>query len=236
MLFDFASKLPMKKVFLKNFIFITLLFAAFTVKISAQQVVDKIVATVSDGVRTQVITYSDLMWQLALEPDVSINPPSSDDLNRALQTTINQRLITLEAQRLPSIRANEKEIEAKIKDTLERFTTQTEFIERLKKVGFESATDENFRKIMEQRVAIEKYLDFRFRSFVVVTPEDEMRYYQEIYLPKFRKENPGMLMPTLNQLRPQINQILTETKISNDIDKFLENAKDRAEIVYLNDV
>jgi hypothetical protein len=236
MLFDFASKLPMKKVFLKNFIFITLLFAAFTVKISAQQVVDKIVATVSDGVRTQVITYSDLMWQLALEPDVSINPPSSDDLNRALQTTINQRLITLEAQRLPSIRANEKEIEAKIKDTLERFTTQTEFIERLKKVGFESAADENFRKIMEQRVAIEKYLDFRFRSFVVVTPEDEMRYYQEIYLPKFRKENPGMLMPTLNQLRPQINQILTETKISNDIDKFLENAKDRAEIVYLNDV
>ncbi|MCU0240294.1 MAG: hypothetical protein MUC29_12710 [Pyrinomonadaceae bacterium] len=226
----------MKKVFFKNFIFITLLFAVFTVKISAQEVVDKIVATVSDGVRTQVITYSDLMWQLALEPDVSINPPNSDDLNRALQTTVNQRLITLEAQRLPSIRANEKEIEAKIKDTLERFTTQTEFIERLKKVGFESATDENFRKIMEQRVAIEKYLDFRFRSFVVVTPEDEMRYYQEIYLPKFRKENPGMLMPTLNQLRPQINQILTETKISNDIDKFLENAKDRAEIVYLNNV
>ncbi len=182
------------------------------------------------------ITYSDLMWQLALEPDISINPPSSDDLNSALQTLIDQRLLTLEAQRLPSITANEKEIEAKIKDVLDRFTTQTEFIERLKRVGFESAADENFRKIMEQRVAIEKYLDFRFRSFVVVTPEEEMRYYQEVYLPKFRKENPAMLMPTLNQMRPQINQILTENKIATDIERFLDNAKERAEIIILSKV
>lgn len=226
----------MKNVFLKNFIFITLLFAVFTVKISAQEVVDKMVATVSDGVRTQVITYSDLMWQLALEPDTSINPPSSDDLKIALQTLINQRLITLEAQRLPSIKANEKEIDEKIKDTLDRFPTQTEFIERLKRVGFESAADENFRRIMEQRVTIEKYIDFRFRSFVVVTPEDEMTYYQETFLPRFRKENPGMLMPTLNQIRPQINKTLTERKIAEDIEKFLENSKDRAEIVYLSDI
>lgn len=226
----------MRNVLLKNFIFLTLLFAVFTAKISAQEVVDKMVATVSDGVRTQVITYSDLMWQLALEPDTSINPPSSDDLKIALQTLINQRLITLEAQRLPSIKANEKEIDEKIKDTLERFPTQTEFIERLKRVGFESAADENFRRIMEQRVTIEKYIDFRFRSFVVVTPEDEMTYYQETFLPRFRKENPGMLMPTLNQIRPQINQTLTERKIAQDIEKFLENSKDRAEIVYLSDI
>lgn len=226
----------MKSVLLKNFIILTLLLVVFTFKCTAQEVVDKIVATVNDGVRTQVITYSDLMWQLALEPDVSINPPASDDLKIALQTLINQRLITLEAQRLPSIKANEKEIDKKIKDTLDYFRTQTEFIERLKRVGFESAADENFRRIMEQRVTIEKYIDFRFRSFVVITPEDEMTYYQETFLPKFRKENPGMLMPTLNQIRPQINQELTEKKIADDIGKFLENAKDRAEIVYLSDV
>jgi hypothetical protein len=226
----------MKNVLIKNFIFVTLLFAVFTVKISAQEVVDKMVATVSDGVRTQVITYSDLMWQLALQPDVSINPPSSDDLNRALQTLINQRLITLEALRLPSIKANDKEIDKKIKDTLDYFPTQTEFIERLKRVGFVSASDENFRRIMEQRVTIEKYIDFRFRSFVVITPEDEMTYYQETFLPNYRKEHSGMLMPTLNEIRPQINQILTEKKIAEDIEKFLENSKDRAEIVYLSDV
>jgi len=34
----------------------------------AQQVVDKMVATINGGVRTELITYSDLMWQLALQP------------------------------------------------------------------------------------------------------------------------------------------------------------------------
>ena len=35
---------------------------------SAQQVIDKMVATVNAGVKTDLITYSDLLWQLALQP------------------------------------------------------------------------------------------------------------------------------------------------------------------------
>ena len=35
---------------------------------AAQQVVDRMVATVNAGARTELITYSDLMWQLALQP------------------------------------------------------------------------------------------------------------------------------------------------------------------------
>ena len=46
--------------------------------------VDKMVATVNAGVRTDLITYSDLLWQLALQPNTSLANPNSDDLNRAL--------------------------------------------------------------------------------------------------------------------------------------------------------
>jgi len=35
---------------------------------AAQQVVDKMVATVNAGVKTDLITYSDLLWQLSLQP------------------------------------------------------------------------------------------------------------------------------------------------------------------------
>ena len=71
-----------------------LFFSVSPAKLAAQQVVDKIVATVSDNaVRPQIITYSDLLWQLALQPEAPISPPSSEDLNRALQTLINQRLV-----------------------------------------------------------------------------------------------------------------------------------------------
>ncbi len=42
---------------------------------SAQKVVDKMVATVNAGVKTDLITYSDLLWQLALQPDTPIDNP-----------------------------------------------------------------------------------------------------------------------------------------------------------------
>ncbi len=77
---------------------------------SGQTIVDKTVATVSDGVRTELITYSDLMWQLALRPGVSLATPSSENLNIALQLIINQRVIALEAERLPRAAPTEDEI------------------------------------------------------------------------------------------------------------------------------
>ncbi len=200
------------------------------------EVVDKTVATVSDNVKTQLITYSDLLWQLALQPDAPIRPPTSEDLNRALQILINQRLIALEAERLPSIAPTDAEVKAEIKRVLELFPSTFEFENRLRTVGFDSVNDENFQSIMRQRVAIEKYLDFRFRSFVIITTEDEARYYREVFTPDFRKRKPGVLVPTLTEARPEINKILTERKIEEDIEKFLDEAKRRAEIVVLFEV
>lgn len=213
-----------------------LLFLAPKEGVLAQEMVDKTVATVSDGVRIELITYSDLLWQLALQPDAPIEPPRSEDLKTALQTLIDQRLIALEAQRLPSIEPEKKEIDNEIKRVLDSFPSSDEFERRLRAVGFSSTSDDNFQRIIEQRVAIEKYLDFRFRSFVVITPDEERRYYNEVFVPDFRKKNPGLLMPTLDEMRKQINRILTEEKIFQDIQKFLDDAKSRADIEILFEV
>ncbi len=211
-------------------------FIIFPTLISAQQVVDKTVATVSDGVRTELVTYSDLLWQLALQPNVPLTPPTSEDLNRALQLIIKQRLFALEAQRLPNTEPDETEVKREIERILANFPSTAEFERRLRIVGFDSITDDSFQEIMEQRVAIEKYLDFRFRSFVVITAEDEARYFRDVYTPDFRRENPGLLLPPLESVRARINQILTKERIARDIEKFLDDAERRAEIVILSEV
>src|SRR5438445_12375910 len=70
--------------------------AAFSAAARAQKIVDKTVAIVSDGVRKpELITYSDLVWQLALQPNTPLDPPKSEDLNRALRTLIDQRVFAL---------------------------------------------------------------------------------------------------------------------------------------------
>lgn len=222
---------------LKNIaVFLALLLFFFSLKTEAQETVDKTVATVSDGVRTELITYSDLLWQLALQPGAPLDPPSSDDLNLALQLIINQRLFSLEAQRLPGGAVDEAEIKTKIEDVLALFPSTAEFEKRLRLVGFESVKDDNFERMMEQRVRIEKYLDFRFRSFVVITAEDEEKYYREVFIPDFRNKNKGRLVPTLEEKRAEIRNILTELKVVTEIERFLDEAKRRAEIIVLNQV
>ena len=225
---------------MKRFFFLILFITAllfFSAQIKAQTVVDKTVATVGDGVGVpELITYSDLLWQLALQPNVPLTPPTSEDLNRALQLLINQRLFALEAKRLPGAEITEAEIQEKIKDVLAQFPSTAEFERRLRLVGFDSVRDENFIEIMRQRVAIDKYLDFRFRSFIVITQEDEMKYYRDVYTPDFRKRNPGLLLPPFDEVRVQINQTLSEEKVAEEIEKFLDEAKRRSEIVVLSEV
>lgn len=225
----------MKRFFFLGFLISALFFTA--ARVEAQVVVDKTVATVGDGVGVpELITYSNLLWQLALQQGVPLTPPTSEDLNRALQLAINQRLFALEAKRLPRAEITDEEIQEKIRDVLAQFSSTAEFERRLRLVGFDSVRDENFLEIMRQRVAIDKYLDFRFRSFIVITQEDEMRYYRDVFTPDFRRRNPGLLLPAFDEVRARINQQLTEERVAQEIERFLDEAKRRAEIVILSEV
>ena len=219
-----------------SFVLFILIFVFFLSKAPAQTIVDKTVATVGDGIGVpELITYSDLLWELALQRNASLRPPSSEDLNRALQLLINQRLFALEAERVPRT-PTQKEIDDEIKRVLADFPSIADFENRLRIVGFDSIKDDNFQSMMRRRVAIEKYLDFRFRSFAVITSEDEAKYYRETYVPAFRKKNPGLLMPPLDEKREEIRNFLIEGKVASDIEKFLDEAKSRVEIIILSEV
>ena len=205
----------------------------FAVSVRAQEVVDKTVAVVRDATRAELITYSDIMWQLALQPGVPLDPPRSEDIDRALQTLINQRLFALEASRLPRPAPDAKEIADKISETLSRFPVPGSFESRLKRVGFRSVKDEAFERLISQRLSIDKYIDFRFRSFVVVTADEEQKYYRDVFVPDFRRRSPGLLVPTLEEVRTTIHQTLVEDKVAAAIDRFLEEAKSRVEVEIL---
>lgn len=212
---------------------VALLFCSPVPQVNAQEVVDKMVATVNGGVRTDLITYSDLLWQLALQPATSLANPTSQDLNRALRLVIDQRLILQEAEKLPTIAPTADEIKNTRDALVKEFPSAAEFQQRLLRVGLSS---EKLDEILEQRLRIEKYLDFRFRNFVLITQKEIAEYYQDVYVPRLRRRSPGQIVPTLEEARAQIEQILTESKIESDTDAFLDTARERAEIVMLSQV
>jgi hypothetical protein len=222
------------RVFAPSSAIFLVFMAVFSVQ--GQKLVDKTVARVSDGVRTEVITYSDLMWQLALQPGVPLDQPRSEDLNQALQTLINQRVFALEAERVPRKPPSDPEIADEIRDLLTHFPSTAAFETRLKQVGFDSIKDENFEDLIKQRLAIQKYIDFRFGSFVVIIPDEEARYYRDVFVPDFRKRSHGLLMPTLDEQRAEIRRILTRQKVTASIERYLDEAKRRVEVVVLSEV
>ena len=196
----------------------------------AQEVVDKMVATINGS---ELITYTDLLWQLALQPDTPLENPRPEDLQRALSRLIDQRLIAQEGGRLPTIAPKDEDVRAAQNELIKRFPTPAAFQQRIARVGL---TAEQFYEIVRQRVEIERYLDFRFRSFVVVTEKEIADYYRDTYVPRLRRQFPGRVPPTLEEASKQIEQTLTEDKIESDTDAFLEDARARAEIVILNPV
>jgi hypothetical protein len=191
------------------------------------------VATVNAGVRTELITYSDLLWQLALQPNTVLDNPTSEDLNRALRLLIDQRLILQEAERIPTIVPTQKEVSDARDDLARNFPSQIDFQQRLQRVGL---TSEKLNEIVEQRLKMEKYLDFRFRNFVVISQKELADYYRDVYVPRFKTRSPERIVPTLEQARAEIEKTLMEAKIESDTDAFLDTARERAEIVMLSSV
>jgi parvulin-like peptidyl-prolyl isomerase len=220
----------MKKLLPFTLVAFTLIAAA---PLSAQQVVDKMVATVNAGVKTDLITYSDLLWQLALQPQTQLDNPRSEDLNGALRLLIDQHLILQEAEKIPTIVPTAQEITAARDDLARNFASPLEFQQRLQRVGL---TSEKLDEIVEQRLKMEKYLDFRFRNFVVISQKEIADYYRDVYVPRLQTRAPGRIVPSIEQARAEIEKALTEGKIESEMDAFLDTARERAEIVMLSSV
>lgn len=207
----------------------------------AQTVADKMVASVTNGSRAtpDLITYSDLVWQLALEPDMpSAERPSSAQLNHALRLVEDQLLILQEARKLPSAdtteanAARDAEVIKKRNELAQAFSSGARLEERMTRVGL---TSEQLDLILRDRVMVEQYLDFRFRAFAVVTDREIQDRYNQRY---GRLRNSGQIVPTLEQVRPQIERDLMEEKIETQIDKFVDELREQpgTEIVVLNPV
>ncbi len=207
----------------------------------AQTVPDKMVASVTNGSRANpdLITYSDLVWQLALEPGRPlVERPTTEDLNHALHLLEDQLLILQEARKLPlaatdQARENfDKEVVRKRDELAQAFGSATPLQDRMARLGL---TSEHLGAILRDRVTVEKYLDFRFRAFVLISTKEITDRYNQKYA---RLRNSGRIVPTLDEERNHIEQELTEEKIASEIDTFIDSLREQpgTEIVIISPV
>lgn len=198
-------------------------------------------ATVFDETTARVngdlILRSEILWNLALlknmAPAQFFDAKTQDQM---LRTLIDQRLILQEAAKLPSLRVTDEEVARAVADLREEFNSPDDpqrFERRGELVGL---TGPRLNEIVRARLRITKFVDFRFRTFVVVTEPEMQRYFDsEIKpAPEMQGLTDAALKAAFDANRGTIEKILVEEKVNEAIDTFLEEARARADIVRLD--
>ena len=192
------------------------------------QVVDRMLATVNGD----LITESDVCWELALDPDLQPLSLSAENKRLMLERIIDQRILGQEAAKIPQNAPTDAQIrEYRNRELVARFGSQEALLARTRKVGLDAAT---LREIIAKRLLLLKYIEFRFRSFILVQPDEIERYYRDVALP--RMKNRGGNIRSLEEMRAEIEKLLGEEKINAELDRFLDEARDKAQIVRLNEI
>ena len=198
----------------------------------AQRAVDQILTLVNED----VILRSDLLWSIAMDPKAPspAGDLSSDTLRRALEVLIDQRLIIQEARRVPGVQITPEEIARRRTQLIKQFKSEAEFRQRVEAVGL---TPQRIDDLVRQMIYIERFVDFRFRSFVFATEQEIKTYYDERFASEIRKK--GLIPPALDEvsegktIREQISEIIKQEKINQEIDAWLIATRQRADIVHL---
>ena len=198
----------------------------------SQQTVDQILTLVNDD----VITRTDLLWSIAMDPQAPspVGPVGPDLLSRKLDVMIDERLIAQEATRVPSTEITQDEIDKKKTELIKSFQSEAQFRERTGSVGL---TQPKIDELIRQRIVIDRFVEFRFRSFVLITEPDIQRYYDEVLAPAIR--NRGVVPPSLDDVqdgrsvRDGISATLKQRKINDEVERWLSQARQRADVVQL---
>jgi len=221
---------------LRAFVRSIILVAAFTLLVSAmlpratraEQLIEQILTLVNDD----VITRLDLLWSIAMDPHAPdpAGPIGSDILARKLDVMIDERLISQEASRVPTTDITRDELEKKRAELIKGFPSEAQFRDRAGSVGL---TPQKIEELLRQRILIDRFVDFRFRSFVLITEQEIKRYYDDILVPKVRAA--GQVPPAMDEpkIRDLIVDNLKQEKVDAEINRWLASARQRADVVQI---
>jgi hypothetical protein len=196
--------------------------------VNGQSPIDQIVTLVNGD----MITRSDLLWSIALAPDAPSpeHQMSSDILKQKLEVMIDQRLIAQEAARMPAAGISQEEINNARNALMTRFGSAEAFRRRVESVGL---SQQRIDRLVRDMIVINKFIDFRFKSFVFVTDQEIDQYYQSRLVPELRRQNAVPPPVTDPGVREKISAVLKQQKVNDELDQFLKDLRSRADIVQL---
>lgn len=195
----------------------------FSVLLASSVEVERVLALVS-GVPV-LASDVDLAEVAALVPRQQ--GESEDDYRRAVVEALvdlELRWQDLEASAMaPRISAD---LEGAWRKMVQRVGGEEELRRRLERIGLSEGA---LRELLRRAAVVEAYVASRFGPFVRPTaPEVEKTWLEEL-VPKLKAA--GQPVPDLSQVRPQVEALLRERKLTAEVERWTADLEKRSEII-----
>lgn len=189
------------------------------------QEIDRIVAVVN----RQPIIESEWEQQERFESLANEEPAKGFTHSReALDRVIDRRLILQQMEGAHVPRSDEGATAAQVSAfrTQLQLKDQDQWQQKLKSYGL---LETDVADILAEQADVLRFIDARFRMSVRVTPEEVRQYYQQSYVPEFRKSGHST-PPPLEQVRAQIESVLFQQRVNDLFATWLKTLRGQANI------
>ncbi len=210
-----------------QFVLIAMLTLAAQTHLAAGEVLDRVVATVNDG----VILESE--WDDALRYEAFFNGRPLEQLHpverrATLDRLIDQLLLAQQMEATGFTHASAEEVNERIRQIRKEISggaTDAGWKAALARYGL---TAEVVAERVARQVDLERYVDQRFRSSVYVDAESVQNYYRNRLVPELeRKRSP---VPALEEVRGRIERILAEERVNELLSAWLKTLRTQSRI------
>jgi parvulin-like peptidyl-prolyl isomerase len=190
------------------------------------EVVDQVAALVEGEVITlsevqQLVQYKG--WRISKEPGERRNLYLT-----VLDQIIDQKLISREAQQTPGIQILQDDVDQQLQAYRRRFSSEDQFQAKLESMEM---TESALRDLIRRELTVWRFVQTRFEPFIIVMPPQIQAYYDEILAPELTQT--GAPLPALELVREQIREILILEKTNQEMDRWVKNMRDKAQVSVL---
>jgi len=191
------------------------------------EIIDRIVITAGN----QVITQSQLDEEIRVtaflnraKVDLSADA-KKEAASRLIEQALIRREMELSRYPLPEL----SDAGGSLKTLQAMYPSETEFQDALQSYGI---TENDLTRRLWWQLPLLRFIDYRFRPGIQIPPADVQAYYRQQVSEWERKgTNP---IPTLEESRDQIEEILTQKRIDKALDQWIEDTRNMVAITYLD--
>jgi hypothetical protein len=196
------------------------------------EVVDRVAAAVGN----HAITETEVRRQLALEALIDLRPPGAaldaGQRRAALDPLIDRELVQSEIEVANFPAAEEAEVLAEFADLQRQtFWNGLSFPGALKAYGL---GERDVQEFLREKNSFLGFIDFRFKTGLLVPAEEIEAYYNNVYRPEFQKTN-NAEPPLLDEVADQIAEVVRERLVEPLVSEWLSELRTRARLTIIEE-